>query len=66
MQDESGSFTEHDGNITPQPPPEREGIKRNLSEGGKASSVFTSRRNKFLEKAAFQVQDMQINSANGC
>lgn len=48
MQGESGSFTEHDGNITTQPPPEKEGIRRNLSEGGKALSFFMFRRNMFL------------------
>lgn len=44
----SGSFTEPDGNITTKPPPEKEGIKRNLPEGGKALSFFMSRRNMFL------------------
>lgn len=45
MQGESGSFTDHDGNIPTQLPPEKEEIKRNLSEGGKALSFFMSRRN---------------------
>lgn len=37
---EGGSFIEDDGNITPRAPPEKERIKRNLSEGIKVSSFL--------------------------
>lgn len=37
---EGGSFIEDDGNITPRAPPEKERIKRNLSERIKVSSFL--------------------------
>lgn len=37
---EGGSFIEDDGSITPRAPPEKERIKRNLSEGIKVSSFL--------------------------
>lgn len=37
---EGGSFIEDDGTITPSAPPEKERIKRSLSEGEKALSFL--------------------------